>query len=455
MRDLTQGSIIGHLLSMAGFILIGMLFQTLYFIVDLYFVSHLGAQAIAGVSAGGTMFFLSMAIAQMLGVGSLSLVAQAIGRKDAGDANLVFNQAFALALAAAAALVLLGITLIRPIMHGLTADAGTAEAGRRYLLAFLPGLALNLPTAVLGSVLRAAGVVKSPMIVSTATLVLNIVLAPVLIAGWGTGAAFGVTGAGLASSIAISLGFVAMLLIFPRVQSVVRAKTRLFRIDLATLRRIVGIGLPAAAEFGMMFVIFSVVYISIQHFGAAAQAGYGIGQRLMQAMLLPGLAISFAVAPVAGQNFGAGKFDRVRETMRTSAILSVAAMALLGLFCHLNIRATILPFSADAQVVDFAETYMEYISISFIFAGLTFACSGIFQALGDTRPSLTASASRLVTFAAPALWLSATPGVRIEDIWLLSIASSALQALAAYVFVRRLMRLKLGARSEVRPAPAE
>ena len=100
MQDMTQGPIAGHLVRMSAPIAIGMLFQTLYVLVDLYFVSQLGDAAIAGVSTAGNLQFIVMAATQVLGVGTMALIAQASGRKDQADANLVFNQSLLLALIA-------------------------------------------------------------------------------------------------------------------------------------------------------------------------------------------------------------------------------------------------------------------------------------------------------------------------------------------------------------------
>ena len=113
MRDLTQGSITGHLLGMAGFIGISLVFQTMYFIVDLYFVSRLGNAAIAGVSAAGNVFFLALAAAQLISIGVMALVAQAVGRKDEAEANLFSDQALSMSLAAGVLMAVFGYALRR------------------------------------------------------------------------------------------------------------------------------------------------------------------------------------------------------------------------------------------------------------------------------------------------------------------------------------------------------
>ena len=142
MRDLTQGPIPGNLLQMAVPIAVGMLAQTLYFLVDLYFVAQLGDAAIAGVSAAGIAMFIVMALTQTLGVGTAALVSQAVGRKDPADANLVFNQAFTLAVTCMVITLIGGYLLTPGYMRWLGADAATVEAGITYLNWFLPGLVL-------------------------------------------------------------------------------------------------------------------------------------------------------------------------------------------------------------------------------------------------------------------------------------------------------------------------
>ncbi|HEY8266784.1 MAG TPA: MATE family efflux transporter, partial [Steroidobacteraceae bacterium] len=123
MRDLTQGPIPGHLLAMAAPIAAGMLAQTLYFLIDLYFVAQLGDAALAGVGAAGTAMFVVMALTQMLGVGAMSLVSQAVGRKDHDDADLVFNQSLSLAGFCTVGTVLGGYWLARHYMQTVGADA--------------------------------------------------------------------------------------------------------------------------------------------------------------------------------------------------------------------------------------------------------------------------------------------------------------------------------------------
>src|SRR5207244_13109850 len=142
MKDLTQGSITRALVAMALPIAIGMLFQTLYLLVDLYFVARLGDAAIAGVSSAGTAGFVIIALTQMLGVGTVALVSHAAGRKDQAEANLIFNQSVLLSAILGVLTLVAGYGLAYSYVHSLAADEAAAAAGIAYLHWYLPGLAL-------------------------------------------------------------------------------------------------------------------------------------------------------------------------------------------------------------------------------------------------------------------------------------------------------------------------
>ena len=443
MRDLTQGSITGHLLGMAGFIGLTLIFQTLYFVVDLYFVSRLGNAAIAGVSAAGNVFFLAMAASQLISIGAMSLVAQAVGRKDNAEANLVSDQAISMSLLFGAVALALGYSIGGAGVDLLTADAASAEAGRAYLYAFLPALALMFPSQAMTSSLRGAGVVMPTMLLQTGAILLNVVLAPVLIVGWGVGVPLGVAGAGWASTIAATVGTLGLVLLFPRVQSYLRLHVSALAPRFKTWGRILFVGLPSSFEFLLMFVIFIVVYWVIRGFGAEAQAGFGIGMRIMQSIFLPAMAISFAAGPIAGQNFGAGRHDRVRAAFRDTALIGSAIMVTLSVLCHISPGVFARLFTSDPAVLAVSNDYLQVVSWNFVFSGLIMAASGMFQGLGDTRPSLIASASRLVTFAAPALYLSTLPGFTLHQVWLLSVFSVVSQCVLALWLLFRTFKRKL------------
>jgi len=332
-------------------------------------------------------------------------------------------------------------------MRTIGADAATVEAGTTYLYWFLPGLALQYLFIVMSSALRGTGVVQPTMIVQIATVLLNALLAPILIAGIGTGRPLGVAGAGLATTISIVAGVLLLTWYFHRLEKYVRFDRALWRPRPAVWARMVNIGLPAGGEFALMFVYMAVIYWVIRGFGPAAQAGFGLGTRLMQSIFLPAMAIAFATAPIAGQNYGAKHYARVRETFRSAAIASSLVMLALTLACQWRPEWLVEGFTRDPAVIAVGSRFLQVISWNFVASGLIFTCSGIFQGLGHTWPALASSGSRLVTFMLPAVWLASLPGLQLDQVWFLSVASAAAQMLLSLVLLHRAMRARLVSRA--------
>jgi putative MATE family efflux protein len=444
MKDLTSGSITRNILEMAAPIAAGMVFQTLYLLVDLYFVASLGDAAIAGVGAAGTLMFVIMALTQVLGVGAVALIAQAAGRKDRAEANLVFNQSIVLALVCAVATIVGGYLFAGQYMSLIAADAATRDEGMRFLHWFLPGLALQFALVTMSSALRGTGIVKPAMVVQVLTVLLNTALAPVLIVGVGTGYSLGVAGAGLASTISVTAGVAMLIAYFVKLEKYVAFDRPQMRPQLAVWRRMLDIGLPAGGEFAMLFIYMAVVYWLISGFGAAAQAGFGIGSRVMQSIFLPAMAIAFAAGPIAGQNFGARRPDRVRETLRKALLLNCVAMVGVTLFLQWRPEILVGFFTPEAEAEEVGADFLRIISWNFLAQGIVFTCSGIFQGLGNTRPALLSSALRIGMFGPLAIWLSMREGFTLEQVWHVSVATVLVQALISWLLLQREFGRKLG-----------
>ncbi len=444
MKDLTQGPISRQILTMAAPIAIGMIIQVLYQLIDLYFVSTLGDASIAGVGAAGNATFLVVAVTQVLGVGTVALIAQAVGRQDQADANLIFNQALMLSALCGLAVLIAGYPATGLYMRSVAADPATIRQGTTYLSWLLPGLALQFALISMSSALRGTGIVKPTMLVQTATVLINVILAPILIKGWGTGLALGVAGAGLATSLAVTGGVVMLWVYFHRLEHYVVIDRSLQAPRWIQWRRILVIGLPSGGEMALLFVSSAVSYYVIRQFGPAAQAGYGVGSRVMQAIMLPAMALAFAAGPIAGQNFGARKPERVRETFRHAAALTTGAMLLETLLAQLCPDYLIGIFAKDAEAVSVGVSFLRWISLNFVASGLLFTCSSMFQGMGNTRPSLISTCIRFLTYSVPVIIWSKLQGFRIEDVWHLSVATSVVQLATSWLLLQREFKRRLG-----------
>jgi putative MATE family efflux protein len=444
MKDLASGSIPRHIASMAIQMAIGILVQTLYFFVDLYFVSKLGDASIAGVGAAGNVWFVVLALTQILSVGTVALVSQAVGAQQRDVANNVFNQSLLMSGFIGVAVIAGVYAVAGPYMRAIGADEATAQAGIDYLYWYAPGLGLQFLLVAMFATLRATGIVKPTMYLQMFSVVVNIVLAPMLIAGWGTGKPMGAAGAGLATTIAIVLAVIWSAYYFHRHEKYVNVHREQLRFQAAVWKRLFMIGLPVGLEFVLIAIVMAVIYFVIRDFGAAAQAGFGIGQRVMQMIMLPAMAVAFSLAPIAGQNFGARKLERVRETFTWGVGISLAIMSVLGVLMWFEARWFMQVFTTEEAVVIVGAQMLMISAFNFPANAVIFSCSSLFQALGNTWPTIGSSIVRLVVFIGPALWLSTRPGFELHHLWYLSVCSMFLQAVVSFTLLRREFGRKLG-----------
>lgn len=442
-HDLTSGPIPQLLIKMAIPIGIGLLLQTLYFVVDLYFVSSLGDAAVAGVGIAGNLNFLIIALTQIFNVGVTALISQAVGRKATGEAQSDFNQALLLCGVFAFITLLLGYGFADAYINTLSDDPATVENAHIYLWWFLPNMALQFAMTVMIAGLRGIGVVKPTMMVQLVSVLINIVLAPVLISGWLTGHAFGVLGAGLASSIAAGVGFLMLASYFKRSSSFLKIDLYRLKPMLSTWQRIVAIGLPTGGEFVLMFSYMAIVYWALQDFGAHAQAGFGIGQRVMQSMLMPGLALSFAAPAIVGQNFGAGQAQRVRDIQATLLEMNVIVLGSLGVLCIIFGEHMMRFFTHEAPVIATGAEYLFWTGFAFMPSVVILSCNGIYQGLGNTWPALFSSLCRISIIILGVYGLMQSAEFESVHLWQLSLLANAIQATISYLLLRRLMSQKL------------
>ena len=443
MQDLTTGSLTGHLLKTTSFMLVSMVFQTLYVLVDLFWVGRLGTDAIAAVGLAGNLSFIVIAITQVLAVGATTLVSHASGQKDQERASFLFNQSQVLSMVAGLVFLAVAMLLRHQYAASQSATEGMRIATEQYLLWFIPAMALQFAMVAMGAALRGTGNFKPGMYVQTGTVIVNIVLAPLLIFGWGPFPEMGVSGAALATFIAIVIGVAWISFYFIDAKAYLRFHFGQWRPQLRVWWQMLKIGLPAGAEFALMGIYMAVVYAITKPFGAAAQGGFTIGLRIIQSAFLPVVALAFAVAPVAGQNFAARKGDRVRAAFKAAAGMAAGAMliAAIGIFAAAPQLMGI--FTIDPEVIAVGVEYLRIVAITIVASGVTFVSSSMFQAMGNTMPSLATSALRLLVSIVPAILLSRAAGFHLAWIWYVSAVAVFLQLAVNLLLLRREFRLKL------------
>ena len=443
MQDLTTGSLTGHLLKTTSFMLVSMVFQTLYVLLDLFWVGRLGTDAIAAVGLSANLSFIVIAITQVLSVGATTVVSHASGRKDQQQAIFLFNQSQVLSMAAGLLFLAVAMLFRHQYAAAQSSTEGMRIATEEFLLWFVPAMALQFAMVAMGAALRGTGNFKPGMWVQTGTVVINMVLAPFLIFGWGPFPAMGVSGAALSTFVAVLVGVVWICFYFVDAHAYLRFHFGSWKPQFRVWWDMLKIGLPAGAEFALMGIYMAVVYAITKPFGAAAQGGFTIGLRIVQSAFLPVVALGFAVAPVAGQNFAARKGDRVRAAFKAAAGMAAGAMLLAAIVIFFAADALMAIFTKDPEVVAVGVEYLHIVAITFVGSGVTFVSSSMFQAMGNTIPSLITSGMRLMLSVVPALLLSRVAGFHLTWIWYISAVAVFLQMAVNLLLLQREFRIKL------------
>ena len=351
-------------------------------------------------------------------------------------ARLAFNQSLALSALCSALFLAVALALRTSYATNQSADVDTARLAAQYLLWFIPAMALQFPLVSMSAALRGTGNFKVGVAVGIVTIVINMLVAPVLIFGWLGAPALGISGAAIASLMALVVGNV-WLALYCRRGAVMRFARDEWRPRPAVWRRLLSIGLPAGFDFAMMAVYLFIVYSVTKPFGSAAQAGFGIGMRVMQAGFMPVVALGMSVAPIAGQNFGARHADRVKHTFRDGAVLASLMMGLFFALCHLAPSGLIRIFTRDPAAIAVGDEYLRIISWTFAAVGINFVAGSMFQAMGNTLPSVFTSLVRIVLVAVPVTMLAHSPSFRLATIWHLGVLSVWVQLALALLLLRR------------------
>lgn len=451
--DLTQGPIRGHVVRMAAFMFVGLLINNLYALIDLHWMGKIGPAAVASISLTNTLLIAVMALSQVLAVGTVACVAPAAGRQDRAEVRRLFNQSFSMGLLTGL-VFLVGLSLWRvPFSEALAGDAETAALTADILYWYVPAMALMFPMMTLASALRGVGDVRSAARVQIGSVLLNILFSPILIFGWGTGWALGAPGAGLAALLAVFIGFTLLVLLVALKLKHFDPSRHAWKPDLNIWARVTRVGLPAGAEFGMMAVYFAFAMAVLQPFGSDAQAAFGIGMRWMQLGVMGGLALSFAAAAVAGQNFGAGLGDRVRETLRQAITVGLAVSGVFSVI-YLTLPNTLIGlFTDDPEVMAIGVEMLRIVSWNLLASGVVFVMSGTFSGLGHTLHPLGASIVRYIIVIGVTLGAISTGVFQIRMIWEVQLVATLIQVGLSGWMLHRLLRKLFPAPTAAAEAP--
>ncbi len=429
--DLTEGGILKTILTASTPMVVAFTLQSAFNIVDAFFVGKISAEALAAVSVSYPVVFLIISLGTGVGMGAASVVARFIG---AGSQKMADNAAEHAVLAAGVLGVLLTVSgyLAAPTLFDWMGVGGTLKAmALSYLNILLFFAAFMLMVMVGNSILRGEGDMKTPMKVMGFAALLNIVLDPLFIFGFG----WGVEGAAWATVVARFVGLAYLTYHIFSGKSWITLDLRNFTYDFDYVKRIFEVGIPSSLSNITMSVGMFLFTTIVGFFGTEALAAFGIGFRLDTLAILPALGVSVAVVSIVGQSIGAGKTERARKITVKAGIMSSALMTVTGFFFYVFAPNIITVFNSDPEVVRHGVSFLRIIPFSYLVVGVSIAFSGAFLGSGKAVYALAATASRVIVFSVPAAYLlSRVHGV--SGVWMGILAGSFLGFVVSVVLFR-------------------
>ena len=392
--------------------------QVGYNIVDIFWVGKLGATAIAAVSLAGNVFFIILAVGQILGSGTIALVAQFYGAKQIDNANNIIRQSLLLVSIIALPVCISGFIFAKQIMSLLGGQADVLIISTSYLRIIFIGFFFQLISFTINYAFRGIGDMKTPMKIMLVATIINLILDPLLIFGLGFFPRLEVQGAAIATVIAKCASFLFGFIILIRGRSGI--KLNIFKkwyLKTKVVKTILSVGIPVGISYGLMAFSNMAVFRIVSSFSEYALAALGIGIRILQLASLPVVSIGIATTTLAGQSLGARDIKKTMQIGNISMLFSTAITIFFGIIFVTNAKFLVSIFTQNPQVINYGLQFMQIVSLYLVFVGITMSLTGVFRGAGDTLPPMFAGLFKLALLIALAILFSQNLGMGITGVW--------------------------------------
>ena len=419
--------------------MISMLVQALYNVVDSVFVSHVSENALTAVSLAFSLQNVMIAVGVGTGVGVNAMLSKSLGEKNQSRANATAKNGIFLSLCSFVVFLVIGLTCMKPYFYAQTSDAAIAQQGIQYLSVCCI-FSLGLFTQTMGEKLLAAtGRTYLSMISQLVGAVVNIILDPIFIFGYCGQALSGTTGAAVATVIGQFCGAGMTLFFNLNKNPDIQISFKGFRPSAKAIGRIYTVGLPSIAmqcvgslmTFGMNLILMA--------FSATAVAVFGVYFKLQSFVFMPIFGLNNGMVPIIAYNFGAKKPDRVKKTIKLAVCVAVCIMA-VGFALFELVPGTLLSlFDASPDMLAIGKPALRIIGIHFPLAGFCIIAGSVCQAIGNPMYSLTVSVCRQLVVLLPAAWLLSRTG-NLDLVWLAFPIAELMSLTLSSIFLRKTIR---------------
>ncbi len=443
-RDYTEGSVGRSILVLAVPMVLEMIMESVFAVCDVFFVSRLGAAAVATVGLTESWLTLVYALAMGLAIAASATVARRTGERDRDGAARAAGQGILLTAGVALVLGVIGVTMAPRLLAVMGASPDVLATGSTYARVMLGGNISILMLFLINAIFRGAGDAAIAMRVLWLANAINILLGPCLIFGLGPFPRMGVTGAAVATTIGRSTGALFAFSRLLKPGSRIDIHLRHLRLDVALIARLVRLAWSAAIQFLIGMGSWIALIRILSTFGSNVLAGYTIGIRVIMFALLPAAGLANAAATMVGQALGARKPERAEHAVKLAGWYNMVVLSVVGLALAVLAPLIARLFTHDPAIAPFAADALRIVACGFPFYAWGMVVSQSFNGAGDTR---TPTMLNLVVFwcwEIPLAWvLSIHLGMGPRGIYLaISIAFST-YAVAALLLFRR-GRWKLG-----------
>lgn len=419
---------------------VGFLFQTMFNVVDTYFAGIIGTTAQAALSLAFPVFFIVVSVGSGVQVGTTALIAHALGAEDRRAAGEFARQGLAFGLITAAALTFLGLTLARPMFRLLGAEGDYLAACLDYMLPIFALAVSPVLIYVFNALLQAVGDTKSFRNVLMASALANVGLDPWFVYGGLGLPPMGITGIALATMICQAGGAAYLGVKARRTGLYAEPGSGGWLPRARPFADIARQSLPAAFNYATMGLGIFVITYFVAHFGQAAVAAYGVATRVEQIALMPSIGLNIAALTLVARNYGAGRMDRVRETLNTCLVYGAMLMGTCTVLLYALAPTLIALFTADAAVASEGARFLRIMAFLLYAYVLLFVHVACMQGL--KRPMFAVWVGLWRQIAAPValFWITTRLlDLGIGAIWWSIVAINGSAALFSLVYVRRVL----------------
>jgi putative MATE family efflux protein len=435
-RDLTTGSIPRHLIAFSLPMLAGSALQTAYSFINAIWVGQfLGETALAAVSVSFPVVFVLIAVAAGMTMATGILIAQHYGARDMAAVRRVVDSSTILMAALGLVMLVAGEILTPLILRAMDTPADVLPMAAEYMRIFLLSLPLMFGLFLTRSMLQGSGDSTTPLYFQAGAILLTIVLDPVLMFGWLGLPALGLNGTAWATVISHVLALSALVYVLHRRKNPVAPRLEWAGFDWHTTWTTIRIGFPAAVQQSLISVSMVFVTGLVNGFGKDATAAFGVAMRVDQLAFMPALTFSMAISTLAGQNIGAGRYDRIRPIFAWGCLLSGGVTAVASLLAVLVPGLLMRIFTPEEHLIAIGIDYLRIVGSCYLFFAIMFVANGIINGSGHTIPTTIISLVSLWVVRVPvAYWLSRYTG-SVTSVWWamsLSFAVSMAASLAYY-----------------------